>query len=163
MTANLAPAIVGGCIGVAGTLVGTLATSALTRARESRASAIATVERVLGLDGIMWTDVNGAPDVLRELRVVDARLRGAGADRWLRVALLRCTYAGWLEAVESRTASGTAEIGQGLLSLRASLEEAVVDRVLAPSHLLRRRRSARAAKIALAHRPLPTLPGETPI
>lgn len=142
--APIAPAIIGGCIGVAGALSGTAMALVLGGRREARATALETAEKVAAIEEQLWSlSPADGPNLLAQLRQLDVRLRSAKVLSKLRVVFMAVTYSCWRAAAESSSGGAATQIPQDLLMARGRVEAVVLADVLAEGKWWRRRRNRR--------------------
>lgn len=139
--AAIAPAIIGGAIGVTGSFCGTILALAWTGQRESRAAALETAQHVVGLEQHVWSQNTGGPELLGLLRQVGVRLQAAGLPDSLRLTFGNVCYTCWLAT--TRQGDGAPRIGQDLLKLRSEVEQVVLAHVLGRGLMVARWRRRR--------------------
>ena len=154
------PAIIGGCIGVTGTLAGTALTLAIVGRRDARATALATAAAVVAIEQYIWSPAttDGAK-LLGALKDVDIRLRKGGVAAKLRSAFGSASYACWLDSVRTIQQDAAPQISQDRLTLRSSLEAVILHEILKDGLWLHRRRERKRVMADLATQTLPAIPG----
>lgn len=155
----IASAVLGGCIGVAGTIAGTALALAHTDRRETRAAALETAEAIAALEQHIWSQsADDGSALLGELRRLDVRLTHSAVHAKLRYAFVATTYSCWREAADSATTEGEAQIPQEMLKLRSDIDTVLVAEVLHAGHWWDRRRNRGALTARLEQVAIPAPP-----
>jgi len=134
--AAIAPAIIGGAIGVVGSLSATVLVLTWTGSRDARGTALETAQQVVGVEEQIWSQATGGAQLLGQLRKLGVRLRESGLPEAVRVAFDTVTYNCWLQA--NARPRDEARIDADLLALQHQVDQVVVSHVLGGGFVLAR-------------------------
>jgi len=151
----LLPAVLGGGLGTCATLLGVGITYRFSGIRNKQAYREEAALAVAGLEERIWNWNETGLGVMRsDVRCVTLRLRHAGVDSQLRMALAAIMWACWQDGKNEGRSSGSRGVDIQLQTLRQQVETAIIaDLLREKSPISRSRQAKEVVRVIQEHVP----------